>query len=54
MSAYLFIQEKRRTAERIDMVDTLGIGMHGTKRDLERILGRWARSAGIKLTFSEE
>ncbi len=53
MSALLFIQRKRMSVERIDMVGALRIAMNGSKQEVEKCMERWARDAEIRLTFEE-
>jgi hypothetical protein len=53
MSALLFIQNKRKSLERIDLVDALRLAVNGSSERVERVMMRWAREAEINL-FMEE
>lgn len=53
MSALLFIQDKRKALERIELVSALRLAMNGSKRDVEKSMERWAKDAEIDLRFEE-
>ena len=53
MSALLFIQDKRKTLERIQLVSTLRMAFNGSPKDVEKYLTRWAKEADIELTFED-
>jgi len=49
MSAFLFIQEKRRKLEAIEFVGQIRLAMNGEKKDVEKQFERWARDAEVRL-----
>ena len=49
MSAFLFIQEKRRKREAIEFVGQVRLAMNGEKKDIEKQYQRWARDAEVRL-----
>jgi hypothetical protein len=53
MSALLFIQERRKSQERIDFVSQIRIAQHGDKHSYEKQLERWAKDAEIRLSFED-
>jgi hypothetical protein len=53
MSAFLFMQNKRRAVENIDYVGKIRVAMNGSKRDVEKIMERWAKDAEIRLMFDD-
>ncbi len=53
MSAYLFIQNLRKNVEKIDFVSTMRLAMNGTKRQGEKQMERWAKSAELDLRFED-
>jgi len=53
MSALLFIQDKRKTLDRIQLVSTLRMAFSSSQKDVEKHLSRWAKDADIELTFED-
>ncbi len=53
MSALLFIENKRKAFEKIELVSMLRLAMNGSKRDVEKVMERWAKSAEIDLKFED-
>ena len=53
MSALLFIQDKRKALEKIETVSMLRMAMNASKKDIEKVMLSWARSAEIDLTFED-
>ncbi len=53
MSAMLEIQKHRRAFERLEFVSSMRLSMHAQKKELEKTMERWARSAEIQLTFED-
>jgi hypothetical protein len=51
MSALLFIQDKRRTVERIEFVSSLRMAMNAKSDSLKKQMEAWARHAEIDLYF---
>lgn len=53
MSALLFIRDKRRALEKIELVGMLRMVMNASKKDLEKRMETWAREAEINLIFED-
>lgn len=53
MNAFLFIQNKRKSAENIDFVGKIRVAMKGDKQDVEKAMERWAKDAEIRLMFED-
>lgn len=53
MSALLFIRERRKASEKIDLVSMIRLAINGSKRDVERAMEQWAKDAEISLRFEE-
>jgi hypothetical protein len=53
MSAFLFIQQKRKILERIEFLSTMRQAMHGESRAIEKQMERWAREVEIRMTFED-
>lgn len=53
MDAFIFIQNRRKSRERIDFVGQLRTAQHADKRAYERQLEQWARDAELNLRFEE-
>jgi hypothetical protein len=53
MNAFLFMQNKRRSAENIDFVGKIRIAMKGSKQDVEKAMEKWAKDAEIRLLFED-
>jgi hypothetical protein len=53
MSAFLFMQNKRRSVENIDFVGKIRVAMNGSKKDVEKVMEKWARDAEIRLMFED-
>jgi hypothetical protein len=53
MSALLFIRERRRNLEKIELVGLIRLAAKGSNRDVEKRMERWARDAEVQLTFEE-
>jgi hypothetical protein len=53
MSALLFIAEKRRVMERIDLAMLIRTAMNAGKQDFQKAMDRLAKSAEIDLRWEE-
>jgi len=53
MSAFLYIQGKRRLLEKIENADTLRVGSKSGPKDYEKALERWAKDGEINLSFDK-
>jgi len=53
MSAFLFIQERRQSSERIDFVAALRVATRGDRKDVEKAMERYAKDAEIRLRFED-
>jgi len=53
MSAFLFIQRRRESAERIDFVGMIRTATNGSKQHVEAAMMKWARDAEVDLTFED-
>jgi hypothetical protein len=53
MSALLFLQDKRKKLESINIVSRLRLALNGSKRDVEKSMERWAKDAEIELRFED-
>jgi len=52
MSAYLFIQSKRKIAEKFEFIEMYRVAKGGKAAD--KRVGRWARDIEVVLTPSED
>lgn len=53
MSAFLFIQRRRASAEKIDFVEQIRVATNGSKQGVEQSMMKWARDADIDIRFED-
>ena len=53
MSAFLFIQQRRKSAEKIYFVEQVRLATNGSKDGLEKSMMKWARDAEIDIRFED-
>jgi hypothetical protein len=53
MHALLWIQDTRKALENIEFMGMVHVAMKGSKQDIEKAMGKFARKADVNLTFEE-
>ena len=53
MDAFIFIQRRRRSWDKVEIISVIRLALHGEPKDVERQMERWARDAEVPLTFEE-